>query len=340
MAKIGSSDIHVPGSSCMGATVHDPTLVRTLTAAVIGLLDHSLSFHRQSQPLAGSLARSASHQIGRASEALGVAVSAVPPQNKGASLGNTRHHSSENGGGGSTAIGARAERLRSEDMNPLGMILALPRRIKWYATDLGYRQYLNVKLLSRFGYSDEPMDRVIQVDAWATHLRSLDLSAVNALEVSPGGRGTWRRFAYRSYRSVDYPDFDLCRMRLDEQFELIIADNVFEHLQRPAAAAANAFTMLRPGGHLLLSAPFLMRVHGSPYDFSRWTPDGLKALLVDAGWEDSNIQVASWGNKAAAKAYLDGWPVWGFGRHRDNDPEYPVAVWAIAQKGLQDRAAS
>lgn len=218
-------------------------------------------------------------------------------------------------------------------MNPKDLALAVPRRLKWYATDLSYRQYVNAKLLGRFGYSSEPMDRVVQAQAWKNFLGGLSLAHMDTLEVSPGGRGTWKNIGHRSYRSVDYPDFDLCRMTLDERFDLVIADNVFEHLQHPAKAAANVFTMLRQGGHFLVSCPFLMRVHGSPYDFSRWTPDGLKTLLADAGWRPDDVQVASWGTKAAASAYLDGWPLWGFGRHGANDPEYPVAVWAIARKG-------
>lgn len=220
-------------------------------------------------------------------------------------------------------------------MNILGTIFGAPKRLYWYATDMSYRQFVHAKCFKRFGYSDEPLDRVVQVKAWRELIGTLDTTKLDVLEISPGARSIWKQFRYQSYRSVDYPDFDLCRMKLDERFDLIIADNVFEHLQKPGVAAAHVYEMLRLDGHFLVSAPFLIRVHGSPHDFSRWTPDGLKSLLAESGWSEADVETTSWGNKAAAKAYLEGWPLWGFGRHPENDPEYPVAVWAIARKGAR-----
>jgi SAM-dependent methyltransferase len=217
-------------------------------------------------------------------------------------------------------------------MNIFTGIFGIPKRLYWYASNVSYRQFVHLKCFKRFGYSGEPLDRVVQVNAWKAFLESVDTSKLDVLEISPGNRSVWKSLTYRSYKSVDYPSFDICKMKLDERFDLIIADNVFEHLQRPATAACNVFAMLKERGHFLTSTPFLIRVHGSPYDFSRWTPDGLKALLVDCGWAEEEVKTTSWGNKAAARAYLDGWPLWGFGRYPENDPEYPVSVWAIARK--------
>lgn len=219
-------------------------------------------------------------------------------------------------------------------MNFLTTFFGIPKRLYWYVSDVSYRQFVHLKCFKRFGYSDEPLDRVFQVQAWKAFLGSVETSKLDVLEISPGNRSVWRNFQYRSYTAVDYPAFDLCKMKLDKVFDLIIADNVFEHLQHPTAAAGNVIAMLKDGGHFLISTPFLIRVHGSPYDFSRWTPDGLKALLVACGWTEEAVSTASWGNKAAARAYLDGWPLWGFGQYPENDPEYPVAVWAVARKSV------
>ena len=91
--------------------------------------------------------------------------------------------------------------------------------------------------------------------------------------------------------------------------------------------------MLRPGGHFLVTTPFLIRVHRIPIDCSRWTETGLKCLLVECGFRSESIRTASWGNRACFRgnfprlaAYL---PMLHSLR---NEPDFPVVVWALAQK--------
>jgi hypothetical protein len=43
-------------------------------------------------------------------------------------------------------------------------------------------------------------------------------------------------FNFKSYTSTDFRDFDICAETLDRQFDLIIADQVFEHLPWPMRA--------------------------------------------------------------------------------------------------------
>ena len=93
--------------------------------------------------------------------------------------------------------------------------------------------------------------------------------------------------------------------------------------------------MLKPGGFAVISTPFLFRVHARPHDYSRWTSAGLAALLEQAGFAKENIRVDAWGNKACVRAHVGG-PVRDYGLYRDmtNDPEYPIIVWAFAQRTL------
>jgi 2-polyprenyl-3-methyl-5-hydroxy-6-metoxy-1,4-benzoquinol methylase len=59
----------------------------------------------------------------------------------------------------------------------------------------------------------------------------------------------WRdRCQYREYKAVSYPDYDVCAGPLPETFDLIIAEQVFEHLAWPYRAAKNIHEMLNPGG--------------------------------------------------------------------------------------------
>ena len=75
---------------------------------------------------------------------------------------------------------------------------------------------------------------------------------------------------------------------LDDTFDLIIAEQVFEHLLWPYRAARNVHRMLRPGGSFLITTPFLVKIHPVPNDCSRWTETGMKHLLAEAGGRFTN----------------------------------------------------
>jgi hypothetical protein len=156
-----------------------------------------------------------------------------------------------------------------------------------------------------------------------------------ALEISPGGADSpWREIGFGEYVTVDYPEFDVCKDRLDRQFDIIIADQVFEHLLWPYRAARNIYAMLKSSGRFINTTPFLIRVHENPVDCSRWTETGMKYLLAEAGFDLERISTGSWGNRACVRANLTA-PAWarvGWGKPLDNQADYPVAVWAIAEK--------
>lgn len=182
------------------------------------------------------------------------------------------------------------------------------------------------------GYSDINWLRVRQIERWGRFLAE-HAPLGDVLEISPGWNQMWRRHPCRSYVSVDYPEFDICRQVLDRSFDIIIADQVLEHVADPRSAVANIREMLAPGGYAMIATPFLFRVHARPNDFYRWTEQGLITLCVEGGFSKADVAVESWGNKACARAHIGG-PVrdYGFGRSLKNDPDYPVMVWAFARR--------
>ena len=101
------------------------------------------------------------------------------------------------------------------------------------------------RTLKSIGYETDDWVRVMMYrDAFA-FIRELGPQTLDTLEISGGVQ--WRReFDFRTYRATEYPGFDICVETLEERFDLIIADQVFEHLKKPAAAARNVHTMLRP----------------------------------------------------------------------------------------------
>lgn len=169
-------------------------------------------------------------------------------------------------------------------------------------------------------------------DVLTQEIAKIDLRLMDALEVSPGD--FWQRLPFRSFTGASYPDFDVCAERLDRDFDFIIADQVFEHLLYPYRAGKNVFSMLRPGGRFVITTPFLIRRHDHPVDCSRWTDIGLKHFLEECGFPIEKIRTWSWGNRPCVLANLKRfrWAAEGRFKSLKNDPQFPVAVWGIAEK--------
>jgi len=143
----------------------------------------------------------------------------------------------------------------------------------------------------------------------------------------------WANTGFRSYVSTKYPDFDICAVeRPEPNYDLIIAEQVFEHILWPYRAGRNVFGLLRPGGRFLVTTPFLLPVHDVPYDCSRWTPTGMKYFLAECGFPLDSVQTFSWGNQACVKANLMGWVPYSRWMHSlENSPKHAVVVWALSQ---------
>jgi SAM-dependent methyltransferase len=186
-------------------------------------------------------------------------------------------------------------------------------------------------ILKKFGFDTTDWVRVVMYRRCFEFIHTLQPENMDVLEISGGPQ--WRRVInFKSYRATQYPDFDICAQTLDSQFDLIIADQVFEHLPWPMRAGKNVFRMLRPGGTFLIATPFLVRVHKVPIDCSRWTEQGLAYLLQECGFSENDIKTDSWGNRACLNANLKKWRRYGWLRSLKNEPNFPVMVWAFARK--------
>ena len=69
-----------------------------------------------------------------------------------------------------------------------------------------------------------------------------------------------------------------------ETFDAVLSANVLEHIGEPGTALRDIATVLKPGGRLYMSVPFLGDpIHQEPYDFFRYTEYGLRHLIQKAG---------------------------------------------------------
>jgi SAM-dependent methyltransferase len=187
------------------------------------------------------------------------------------------------------------------------------------------------KTLQAIGYDTSDWMRIVMYRHCFAFIANLGPEQLDVLEISAGPHWA-REFRFRSYTGTSYPSFDICSQTLPARFDLIIADQVFEHLKWPYRAGRNVFAMLRPGGYFVVTVPFLVRIHKSPLDCSRWSEEGLRYFLQECGFEDTGITTASWGNRACLKANLTAWRKRGLFGSLANEPDFPLVVWAFAQK--------
>lgn len=168
-------------------------------------------------------------------------------------------------------------------------------------------------------------------------VESLDYKNMVAMEISGS---MWLKFPFKQYGNIFYPQFDICDKPVlvrdgnsAKGFDIVIAEQVFEHLRYPHRAVKNVYTMVNSGGYFLLTVPFLIRVHGCPEDYTRWTEDGLRYLLHEGGFPLEHIQTGSWGNKDCIAANFYDWPYYDPEKHSlENEPDLPMMVWALAKK--------
>lgn len=186
------------------------------------------------------------------------------------------------------------------------------------------------KILIAIGYDYGHWTRTVMYPHCFELIRELGPEQLGVLEISAGDK--FQKLGFGNYTEANYPGFDICKNKLDKQFDLIIADQVWEHLLWPYRATKNVYDMLKPGGYFLVTTPFLIRRHDIPNDCTRWTEQGMKYFLAECGFPMESIKTWSWGNRACVKANFKRWARRGWFGSLKNEPDFPIVVWALAQK--------
>lgn len=70
----------------------------------------------------------------------------------------------------------------------------------------------------------------------------------------------------------------------DQVFDSVITNQVFEHVFNPDEFLCEIARVLKPGGHLLLTVPFVWDEHEQPYDYARYSSFGIKHVLEKNGF--------------------------------------------------------
>lgn len=69
------------------------------------------------------------------------------------------------------------------------------------------------------------------------------------------------------------------------EFDSVVANEVFEHVFNPDAFLEEIRRVLKDGGSLLMTMPFVWDEHEQPFDFARYSSFGIRTLLERHGFE-------------------------------------------------------
>lgn len=76
----------------------------------------------------------------------------------------------------------------------------------------------------------------------------------------------------------------------DGSFDAVVCTEVLEHVAEPARVLDELARVLRPGGSVLITVPFVGGLHEEPHDHYRYTSHGLRGLLARAGFAGIEIE--------------------------------------------------
>ena len=107
-------------------------------------------------------------------------------------------------------------------------------------------------------------------------------------------------------------------------FDHVDCVSMLEHCRRPWRVAENVLAVMNPDATLLVSAPFVWRVHGYPSDYWRFTAKSFDVLFPGVEWQTRGYLMGSLFRKLVnhydknGKTYLQRAETIGFGtlRHR------------------------
>lgn len=70
----------------------------------------------------------------------------------------------------------------------------------------------------------------------------------------------------------------------ESEFDSVVINEVFEHVFNPDGFLSEVRRVLKPGGALLMTVPFVWDEHEPPWDYARYSSYGLSAILGKHGF--------------------------------------------------------
>ena len=139
---------------------------------------------------------------------------------------------------------------------------------------------------------------------------------------------------------TSYPEVDIQALPYEnDSFDIVVSDQVLEHVFDPVQAVNESLRVVRPGGVVIHTTCFMNPIHHYPVDLWRFSPKALAHLARAT----EIIETGGWGNRSALLFVLMGTghhlipqhP--GHPLHRIalyNDDKYPIVSWLVARRSV------
>ncbi len=72
----------------------------------------------------------------------------------------------------------------------------------------------------------------------------------------------------------------------ESSFEYVVSTSMLEHTLHPWRVIAESYKVLKPGGIFYVGVPWMFPLHGEPHDYYRFSLNGIRQLMLDAGFEE------------------------------------------------------
>lgn len=143
-----------------------------------------------------------------------------------------------------------------------------------------------------------------------------------------------------------YPEYDIQAAQFpDDEFDVVVADQVLEHIPHVMKAVKECVRITKVGGILMFGTPWIYPYHamGEWKDYWRISRDAYAMMFDEFGVE--TIEIDGWGHKEALVfgSLTDGFGFLSTNRTVEmgldaklfdvaNNPDYAIEVWAVGRK--------
>lgn len=101
----------------------------------------------------------------------------------------------------------------------------------------------------------------------------------------------------------------------NDSVDAAVSESLFEHVPNAQLVASEMIRVIKPGGYIYVSVPFMHPYHASPDDFNRWTISGLKHMFSDLEIVEAGVRSGPWSTLLMFLAYWLG-VIFSFGSQK------------------------